>query len=184
MHDDTCSFKDMAKSSESAYKIVTLLGEAGMNDSKCRGIVYNGGHDGGCCFLRDFSSVVPIEVSYDNGRTWKNRLNQNLINWINSEVDTHFQFDSNKEFKEVSKKAINGFTMVWNKNGKVNYIPVNSNEPISNVWFDEGMNFDEDGYAEVVYQGTPLCVHNDGGGEYSITDMDGAYLCKISDLEM
>ena len=185
MHDDTCSFKDMAKSSESAYKIVTLLGEAGMNDSKCRGIVYNGGHDGGCCFIRDFSSVVPIEVSYDNGRTWKNRLNQNLINWINSEVDTHFQFDSNKEFKEVSKKAINGFTMGWNKNGKVNYIPVNSNEPISNVWFDDGSNWENKNgvlYAVVEYAGNTLNITYEDNQYMVYTEFWEPLDCTVEEL--
>lgn len=186
MHDDTCSFRDMARSSDSAYSIVQRLGESGMNNSKCRGIVYNGGHDGGCCFIRDFSSVVPVAVSYDNGKTWQNRLNQNLINWLNQEVDTHFQFEGDSAFKNVSKKAINGYTMVWNKEDKVNYIPTNSNKPISNVWFDDGGNWEvtNDGipYVVVQYQDYTLKVVFEDG-QYMVYDEDWSPLdCTIEEL--
>lgn len=141
MHDDRASFDNMIKSSVPAYDIIRLLGESGMNRSKCRGIVYNGGHDGACCFIRDFSSVIPVAVSYDNGKTWKYRATQELLNRISNEVDTHFQLGANKQFKTVADKAINGYTMVWNNQNKVNYIPANSNKPISNIWFDDGENW-------------------------------------------
>lgn len=138
MHDDNDSFRDMRKSSVCAHQIITLLNETNVNRTKCRGLVYNGGHDGACCFIRDFSSVVPVAYSTDNGKTWHNRLTQELIDRMNNEVDTHFQFGANKDFKEVADKAVNGYTMVWDKNDKVNYIPANRNDVISNVWFDDG----------------------------------------------
>lgn len=141
MHDDRDAFSKMLRSSDSAYGLVRLLGENNMNNSKCRGLVYNGGHDGGCCFIRDFSSVVPVAVSYDNGKTWQNRLSKDLLDRLGNEVDTHFQLGANKEYKEVADKSINGYTMVWNNAGKVNYVPANSNRPISNIWFDDGEPF-------------------------------------------
>ena len=141
MHDDNDGFNDMKKSSISAYDIIRMLGERSMNSSKCRGLVYNGGHDGACCFIRDFSSVIPVAVSYDNGRTWQNRLNEGLIDRLNNEVDTHFQLGGNKEFKNIADKSINGYTIVWNKEDKVNYVPSNSNDVISDVWFDNGENW-------------------------------------------
>ena len=69
MHDDNASFDNMIKSSVPAKKIVDLLGKTNITNAKCRGIIYNGGHDGACCFVMDFSSVVPVAVSYDNGKT-------------------------------------------------------------------------------------------------------------------
>ena len=143
MHDDNDNFGNMKKSSQSAHQIVCILKEENMNTSKCRGLVYNGGHDGACCFIRDFSSAIPVAVSYNNGKTWENRLTQGLLDRMNKEVDTHFQFGGNKDFSEVANKSINGFTIVWNKEGKVNYIPANSNKPISNVWFDDGEAWDK-----------------------------------------
>ena len=141
MHDDRDAISKMLRSSDSAYNLVRMLGERNMNNSRCRGLVYNGGHDGGCCFIRDFSSVVPVAVSYDNGKTWKNRLTQNLLDRLSTEVDTHFQLGANAEFKDVASKSINGYTMVWNNAGKVNYVPANSNKPISDIWFDDGEPF-------------------------------------------
>lgn len=172
-----------------AYRIFNIIGEQGMKQTKIRGIIYDGGHDGSCAFVRDFSDVCPYAYSDDNGRTWKKGITRELMRHVMGNIDTEFELrnriDSagNRKFDDVAKKSINGFAIVY-KNNKVNYYSVETRSLISNVWFDEGMNFDEDGYAEVVYQGSPLCIHNDGGGEYSITDMDGAYLCKINDLEM
>lgn len=143
MHDDRKGFHEIEKTSIPAKQIIDLLGKSNITNNKCRGIIYNGGHDGACCFVMDFSSVVPVAVSYDNGKTWQNRLNQNLINWLNSEVDATFQFGGNSDFKETSQKAVNGYTLVWGKGEKVNYVPVNSNKPISNVWFDDGSNWEK-----------------------------------------
>jgi hypothetical protein len=183
-------FKSLDKKTASiAYQIFSIVGESGMRQTKIRGIIYDGGHDGSCAFVRDFSDVCPYAYSDDNGKTWKKGITRELMQHVMGNIDTEFELKNridsagNRKFDDVAKKSINGFAIVY-KHNKVNYYSVETRSLISNVWFDEGMNFDEDGYAEVVYQGSPLCVHNDGGGEYSITDMDGAYLCKISDLEM
>ena len=185
MNDNNTLYKN---TSDIAVNITDFLGNK-IYSTKIRGIIYSGGHDGCCAFVRDFTDVYPYAYSTDNGRTWKKEINTGLMQHLMGNIDTDFELKGRlndtgkKQFDDVAKKSINGFAIVY-KHNKVNYYSVETRSLISNVWFDEGMNFDEDGYAEVVYQGSPLCVHNDGGGEYSITDMDGAYLCKISDLEM
>lgn len=185
MHDDKQSFHDMIKSSIPAYEIIRLLGESGMNKSKCRGIVYNGGHDGACCFIRDFSSVVPVAVSYDNGRTWHNKLTEKLLQRLSGEVDTHFQL-GNQGFKDVADKAINGYTMVWNNGGKVNYVPANNNKPISDVWFDDGEPWKKsnDGtlWTNVKYNGYTLKIVFENG-QYMIYSEDWEPQdCTINEL--
>ena len=173
-----------------AYRIFTIIGEQGMKQTKIRGIIYDGGHDGSCAFVRDFTAVCPYAYSDDNGRTWKKGINKELMQHVIGNIDTEFELKSRldangrRQFAQVANKSINGFALVWDNNGKANYYSVETRSLISNVWFDDAYNFEEDGYAEVVYQGTPLYIHNDGGGEYSVTDTDGAYLCKITDLEM
>lgn len=186
MHDDRDDLNSMNKSSRCAVEIIRLLGESEMNETKCRGLVYNGGHDGACCFIRDFSSVVPVAISEDNGKTWKNRLSQELINRINTEVDTHFQLGGNKKFAQVADKAINGYTMVWNNEGKVNYVPANSNDVISNVWFDNGENWEVDSngapYTNIEYHGYYLTIALENG-QYMVYDQDGCPLdCTINDI--
>lgn len=185
MHDDRKSFSTIEKSSIPAKQIVDLLGKSNITNNKCRGIIYNGGHDGACCFVMDFSSVIPVAVSYDNGKTWKNRLTQELIDWISNEVDTTFQFGGNNKFKEIAPKAINGFTMVWDKNSKVNYIPVNSNDTISDVWFDDGSNWEEKNgilFTIVQYSGyTFKIVFQDN--QYMVYDEDWQPLdCTVEEL--
>lgn len=186
MHDDRASFDNMIKSSIPVYEIIRLLGESDMNKSKCRGIVYNGGHDGACCFIRDFSSVIPVAISYDNGKTWQNRLTEDLLDRINNEVDTHFQLGANKEFKDVADKAINGYTMVWNKEGKVNYVPANSNKVISDIWFDNGEPWKktDDGllWTNVKYGGYTIKILFEDG-QYMVYDEDWEPQdCTINEL--
>lgn len=186
MHDDRDSFNNIAKSSIPAVEIIRMLGERGMNNSSVRGLVYNGGHDGACCFIRDFSSVIPVAVSKDNGRTWEYRLNDGLINRINNEVDTHYQFGNDSKYKDIADKSVNGFVMVWDDKDRVNYIPANSNKPISDVWFDNGANWEktEDGvlYASVEYEGNYLDVVKDGN-TYEVYNDNGEYICLLDELK-
>ena len=176
------------KTSSVAYRIFTIIGEQGMKQTKIRGIIYDGGHDGSCAFVRDFSDVCPYAYSSDNGRTWKTGITKALMQHVLGNIDTEFELKNrvdnsgNKKYDDVAKKSINGFAIVY-KNNKVNYYSVETRSLISDVWFDEGMNFDDDGYAEVIYRGRELCIHNEGNGEYSITDMDGCPICNIKELK-
>lgn len=183
MHSDKDRQSAMRKSSQSAYAIVRMLNERYINDTKCRGYVYNGGHDGACCFIRDFQSAVPVAVSYDNGRTWKNRLTDELVDRINNETDTHFQLASN--FAKVADKSVNGYTLVWNSNHQINYVPSNSNKPISDVWFDDGFNFNKAAsgllYANVQYGDYDLYLAYEDG-TYKIYDTDWDYQCELNEL--
>ena len=168
-------------SSRSAYQVAIILGND-INKTNIRGFVFTGGHDGDVCFIRDFSAVIPVEYSEDNGRTWKQGITQELINRAGSTVDTTFKY-KNKEkggeqmFNDVSDRAINGFVMV-HKNDKVNFIDIKTDKLISNAWFDFATNFDEDGYAEISLNGETLGLYNDNGEIY-ITDEDGFPMEKL-----
>lgn len=186
MHDDTeKDFDNMKKSSQSALKVIDLIGMTNLTKTKCRGIIYNGGHDGACCLIYDFSSAIPVAISYDNGRTWQNRLTQELLDRMNNEVDTEFQFGLNKEFANVANKSINGYTMVWNKEGKVNYVPAKENQPISNIWFDEGTNWENENgmlYTTVKYHDYYFKIIFEDG-EYVIYDDDFEPMdCTLAEL--
>lgn len=183
MHNDNDRHPTL--SSHSAYRVVEVVGENNLIKSKCRGLIYNGERDGKCCLIYDFSSVIPVAVSYDNGETWRNRLTQELLDRMNNEVDTKFQFGLNKEFANVANKCINGYTMVWNKEGKVNYVPAKENQPISNIWFDNGTNWEnEDGilYATVKYNDYYFKIVFENG-EYTIYDDDFEPMdCTLAEL--
>ena len=183
MHDDTKGFDDIERSSNSAVAIVDYLGENKANNTKCRGYIYNGGWDGACCVIRDFQSVVPVAVSYDDGKTWEDRLTDELIDRMNNNVDTHFQLGAN--FQDVADKAINGYSIVYNNDGKANYVPSDSNEPISDVWFDNAFNFENKNgvfYAEVEYEGYELYLVKEDDGSYQIYSQDWEPQCSLEEL--
>jgi hypothetical protein len=168
-------------SSRSAYQVAVALGKD-INKTNIRGFVFTGGHDGDVCFIRDFSAVIPVEYSEDNGRTWKQGITQELIKRAGSTVDTTFKFknkevDGEQMFDDVSDRAINGFVMV-HKNNKVNFINIKTDKLISNTWFDIASNFDEDGFAEVSLNGEIMGLYNDNGEIY-ITDEDGFPIEKL-----
>lgn len=179
MHNDDDNVHSMVKTSVPAHEISILCRNGCVDGSRCRGYVYNGGHDGACCFIKDFQSVVPVAISYDNGRTWQNRLTQELIDRMNNEVDTVFQYGNMKDQYGkkivVADKPINGFTVVWDSKENVNYIPVNSNDFISNVWFESGANWEKSPYGEtyvdVTYNGNNIRIYYQNGN-YEITDED------------
>lgn len=168
-----------------AVKITSMLGN-NINKTKVRGIIYSGNHDGCCAFVRDFTDVCPYAYSDDNGKSWKVMINEYLVNHVTGNIDTEFELKGRvtdtgkKQYDDVAKKSINGHAIVY-KNNKVNYYSVEKRALISNVWFDEGFNFDEHGYADVMYHGIKLCVFNDNG-TYLITDENGTELCSIDEL--
>lgn len=99
-----------------------------------KGLIYKGNRDGHCALPYDFSAVIPYGVSFDQGRTFKRKFNQNLYNFLKDHTDVEFRFGG--KFKEVSQ-SVRGFTLVKNNNGKYNIIQNETNKEISNVWFDE-----------------------------------------------
>lgn len=185
MHNDNDRQDNMKKSSVSALDVINTIGKDNITKTKCRGIVYNGGHDGACCLIYDFASAIPIAISYDNGRTWKNRLTQGLLDRMNDEVDTDFQFGNDSNIKEKSNKSVNGYTIIWNKSGKLNYVAARENQPISDVWFDDGEYWESENgilYTTVKYHGMFFKIAFEDG-EYTVYDDDWEPLgCTLSEL--
>lgn len=154
-----------------------------LKKSKVRGYVYNGGHDGACCLVLDFASVIPVAISKDNGKTWKYTLTDELIERYNNEVDTDFQYGG--QYKSVATKAVNGFTSVWNNDNKINYIQAGSSEPISNIWFDEGTNWmtlpTGEKYVNVKYKKYSLYIIYENN-EYNVYAKDWEPICSLNEL--
>lgn len=171
------------RSSISAHNVWLYLRNR-LDSTKVRGFVFTGGHDGDVCFIRDFSSVIPYSYSRDNGATWNVGITDELIKRAGQSVDTEFKYRNSiddsgtKNFDDVSDRAINGFVMVHKKN-KINFINIETDELISDKWFDFATNFDSDGYAEVSFNGEEMSLYNDNGIIY-VTDEDGFPLYELN----
>ena len=126
-----------------------------ISQTKVRGIIYSGNHDGECAFVRNFSDVIPFYYSKDNGKTWIEGITDNLI-WRaghNTDVDATLRHSvddkGKKHFSDTADRSINGFVIVY-KGKQANYFEVATNKLISNTWFDYAGNFDEDKVKEYV----------------------------------
>ena len=174
------------KTSIPAKRIVDVLGND-ISKTKVRGIIYSGGHDGNCCFVRNFSDVVPYSYSKDNGKTWTVGITEELI-WRaghNTDVDAILKnrVDDNgkKMFSDIAERSVNGFVRVY-KNNKMNYFEVASNKLISDVWFDFGEEFDDDDTTKVVYNGQKYNIIKNDEGNFIVYDEDECPICYLKDL--
>lgn len=168
-----------------AVSITDFLGRD-IAKSKVRGIIYSGGHDGACAFVRNFSDVIPFAYSADNGKTWTEGITDELI-WRaghNTDVEANLRGTRDDKgeqaFSDTADRAINGFVIVY-KNNKANYFEVAQNKLISDVWFDYAGNFDEEGIANVQYKGKEYRIQK-YEDNFIVMDPDEGPLCYLADL--
>ena len=169
------------KTSSIASGITDFLGDR-IAQTKVRGIIYSGGHDGECAFVRNFSEVIPYSYSEDNGKTWKKGITDELVWRAGHDTDVFATLKGSGLFDDVADRSINGFVIV-KKGGKYNYFNVAENDIISKVWFDRAFNFDENGIAEVQYGNNFLKIQYDEiDEEYTVLDKMGEGVCYLNDL--
>lgn len=180
----------LVRTSDAAVNITSLLG-GNISNTKIRGIQYSGGHDGDCAFVRNFSEVIPHSYSKDNGKTWITAITDELIHRAAHELDVDASLRDVKDaqgkrrFDDVADRSINGFVITYkNIDGKkkANYFEVSENRLISNVWFDMALNFDEDGYARVKYNGQTFFITKYEDGEFVACDEMTMPVCYVKDL--
>lgn len=169
------------KTSSIAVHITDFLGSR-IAQTKIRGIIYSGGHDGECAFVRNFSEVIPHSYSEDNGKTWKKGITDELVWRAGHDTDVFATLKGSGLFDDVADRSINGFVIV-KKGGKYNYFNVAENDIISKVWFDRAFNFDENGIAEVQYGNNFLKIqYDDIDEEYIVLDKMGEGVCYLNSL--
>ena len=158
-----------------------------INKTKIRGFVFTGGHDGNVCVIRDFSDAIPYSYSTDGGKTWTRGITKELIYRAGHNIDVDAQLknvqDGNGKqmFDDVADRSINGYVLVY-KNDKCNYYEVATNKMISNVWFDFGGNFNEEGRASVIYNGEKYYIYKGEDGKFWVDDADECPICYLNDL--
>lgn len=180
----------LVRTSDAAVNITDLLG-SNISNTKIRGILYSGGHDGDCAFVRNFSEVIPHSYSKDNGKTWITAITDELIYRAAHELDVDASLRDVKDesgkrhFDDVADRSINGFVITYKNVGgkkKANYYEVSANKLISDVWFDMALNFDEDGFAKVVYAGQKFFITKYEDGEFVACDEATMPICYLKDL--
>lgn len=128
-----------------------------------RGAVYHGQGDGFCFVCYNFSEVVPIAASYDDGRTWTSEM----FDWNRTRdrlsIDADVAQKVGHKFKDVSKFVqkvtcngkVFGITLVKTKDGKANCVFPDGTQ-ISPFNFDYAPTISDDGEIEFEYKGIPF----------------------------
>jgi len=122
------------RTAPAAYYIWRKFRHSLFKNHGVKGLIYKGNRDGHCALPYEFSAVIPYAVSFDQGKTFQKKFNNELYNFIKDHTDVEFRFGG--KFEEVSQ-SVRGFTMVKNNSGKYNIIQNETNKEISNLWFDE-----------------------------------------------
>lgn len=178
--------------SSNVFHWITKNFWADLEKSKIRGAIYRGRNDGDCALVFDFGSVVPYGYT-KNGKMWEKRYNQNLVDYMSNNMDVGFDLkykteDNGKQtYKSVSLVTTNGYAVVTKEIGgkaKVNYVSAKTKKLISDVWFDGGTAFDEDGIAEVTYNGQKFYLYDDGKTIRVLEKYGDKYteVCELSEL--
>lgn len=152
------------------------------------GVIYDWGHGHLVCVWKDYKRVFPYAYSTDDGKTFKKlgdttTLKYTLQTWEPTRV---LGKDFDKYENAVALRAENGYFLVKLKNGGYNYInPLNKNKLVSSVFFDLASQVDENGLAEVEYNGQHYWydVNNDDVYKNELALDMGKVLCKSNGLK-
>ena len=121
------------RTAPSAYAVWDILRKNIYQKYNIRGLIYKGNRDGFCVLPYNFSSVIPLSVSFNQGKTFERKLNDDLVTYLNKHADVGFRFYGKYD---TVFNSVNGFTVV-KKGDKYNIIKNNTNEFISTEWFDK-----------------------------------------------
>ena len=174
------------RTAPAAYSLWSRVRKDIFQQRGVRGLIYKGNRDGHCALPYDFSSVIPFGVSFDQGRTFQKRFNQELYNNVIDHPDVQFRYGG--KYQTVFR-AVKGFTMVKNEQGKYNLINSANDKLISPLWFDDvrGAIDPSTGVFGFTYGGFEFdgsIYTPDGGTEDGcILDSYGDPYCDFSDLK-
>lgn len=135
--------------------------------------------------IADWKSVIPYEVSTDNGKTWKIGLNIDRANFIKSHGDTQFalnKFIANgiikntfgteqNDIKANQQYAYGYIRVILNSNNKVSFYSAEDDKIISMAGFDNGFAAEEkDGniVIPVINNGQTYYIYKEGDGSYGL----------------
>ena len=122
----------------------------------------------------DFSSVIPYAVSFNGGKSFTKRFNQDVMDRVLSSVDVVYRFGH--KYKDIRKAIkgynldgeVTGFSMVQKHNGKYNYIDIQNGEEISPIDFDSCTLLNpDDGSFGIEYKGHHFSACLDGFYDYN-----------------
>lgn len=129
-----------------------LYDEVDISKTKVRGYIFVGSNDGEVCVVRDFNSIVPLayfdptkgnDPMNENDSGWIDIFNKDTFDTISSSIDIGTEIRGKYNETPFNTKTICGYVLV-KKDGKYNYINVETNEELLPVFADSAADFDPD----------------------------------------
>lgn len=138
----------------------SIYDEKDISKTKVKGYVFVGTNDGEVCVVRDYHSLVPLAYvdlnaggNPYNDDDWIDILNQDAFDNISSSIDIGTYVRGTYPETPFNTKTICGYVLV-KKDGKYNYIDVETMEELLPVLADNATDFDPDsGRAKFVIGG-------------------------------
>ena len=178
----------------------TLLNENELGKTKLRGVVYKYG-DIYAGVAIDWKSLIPYEVTFDYGKTWKNELTSDRYDFIKSHGDSKFKLNrfissgiikntfgnknndilSNQQFEE-------GYLRVVLTNGKISFYDSDKDDLVSYRGFDEGagaQNMSGNIVIPVKIKNQIYYIYKEQDGNYSLyQERETFKVLKINNIKM
>ena len=173
-----------------------LIAHNDLGFTNLRGIIYRYGS----CWAgvaADWGSVIPREVSMDDGRTWKNILTNNAEKFMKEHGDVQFALrkyvadgvikntfgDASGRDIESNQQYTYGYIrVVLASNGKTSFYSASDDKIISMAGFDKGFaaqDMDGNIVIPVLEDGETYYIYKEENGEYSLYQkVDGYQLVK------
>lgn len=170
----------------------SLIAHNDLGNTTLRGIIYQ---YGGCWagVAIDWGSVIPQEVSIDNGKTWKQILTSNAEQFMKTHGDAQFALNKfiadgiiKNTFGNASGRDITSnqqythgyIRVILAANDKVSFYSAEDDKIVSMAGFDKGYSAEErDGeiVIPVVEGGKTYYIYKEENGEYSLYEEGISY---------
>ena len=165
-----------SRTAPAAYLVWRAYAKQLWQKYKIRGFVYKGNRDGFCALPFDFSAVIPYAVSYDQGKTFITKFNQEQYDRMQKTIDAEFRYKG--QFQDVMT-PVNGFCAVSKNRDQWNLVDISTDELVSPVWLDIILgNVDDDGdffftYKDVEYRANVnnKMVYNRGHAWFPLSEL-------------
>ena len=154
---------------------IFLYDELDISKTKVRGYIFVGSNDGEVCVVRDFNSLIPLAYfdptkgnnpMDENDSGWIDIFNKETYDTIAGSVDIGTEIRGEYPETPFNTKTICGYVLV-KKDGKYNYVNINTMEELLPVFADKAIDFDPD---------TKMAKFVIGGDEYEYSAKNKVFI--------
>lgn len=158
--------------------------EAILQENDIDGIIYDWGGGHWVCVWKDYKKAFPLAFSDDDGRTFKSLGNETTIKNVLQtwEPNRVLGTDILNYQDAENARVVNGYLKVHNNKG-FNFIdPKQGKNPISQIWFQNASDADDNGMATIKFNGKTFWYYIPDDEIYEIDGDDTQMALMMGDV--